>query len=171
MLVAIAIDKGRPDEAATTATEIHCATRSLGSARVRRKLTEAAGRLAPHRRNGEVAAFLGSCRMRRVSGDEPLYLRDPEAYRAYLEAREELPVDWPGGPLLTVDWVVPHGPWDDGLVSLFDGGVLTQPIRLDDDEIGGYRFCTMEHSRELLRPGTFDRVWNAGAAYLHNGRP
>ncbi|GIJ43211.1 hypothetical protein Val02_00970 [Virgisporangium aliadipatigenens] len=114
-----------------------------------------------------------------MSGDEPLYLRDPEAYRAYLaegnrtqarkrvsadvlfrdetgrillvdprykpdwdlpggmaeanespldaarrEVREELAVDWPGGPLLTVDWVAPHGPWDDGLVFLFDGGVL-----------------------------------------------
>jgi 8-oxo-dGTP diphosphatase len=87
------------------------------------------------------------------------------------EVREELAVDWPGGPLLAVDWVAPHGPWDDGLVFLFDGGVLRQPIRLTDDEIGAYRFCAIDEARHLLRPGTFDRVWNAGARYLHNGRP
>jgi 8-oxo-dGTP diphosphatase len=87
------------------------------------------------------------------------------------EVREELSVEWAGGPLLAVDWVAPHGPWDDGLVFLFDGGVLTRPIRLTDDELGAYRFCTRDESRQLLRPGTFDRVWNAGAVYLHNGRP
>jgi DNA-binding XRE family transcriptional regulator len=59
MLVTIAVDKGRPDEAAMIATQVHRATRSMGSARVRRKLTDAAARLEPHRRNGEVAAFLG----------------------------------------------------------------------------------------------------------------
>jgi 8-oxo-dGTP diphosphatase len=164
--------------------------------------------------------------MTRVNDEEPLYRRDPEAYRAHLaegnrtqprkrvsadvlfrdeagrillvdprykpdwdlpggmaeaneapldaarrEVREELAVDWAGGPLLVVDWVAPHGPWDDGLVFVFDGGVLRQPIMLDGEELAAYRFCTTAQARCLLRPATFGRVWNAAAGYLHNGRP
>jgi hypothetical protein len=59
MLVTIAIDEGRPDEAATTAVEVHHATRAMGSALVRRKLTDTAARLMPHARIEKVAAFLG----------------------------------------------------------------------------------------------------------------
>ncbi|WP_242418342.1 NUDIX hydrolase, partial [Frankia sp. CpI1-P] len=40
------------------------------------------------------------------------------------ELKEELDLDLPVGELLCVDWVSPHGPWDDLLAFVFDGGTL-----------------------------------------------
>jgi 8-oxo-dGTP diphosphatase len=34
-----------------------------------------------------------------------------------------------GGPLLVVDWVAPHAPWDDSLAFVFDGGVIAEDER------------------------------------------
>ena len=40
------------------------------------------------------------------------------------ELHEELGLDIQVGDLLCVDWVSPHGPWDDLLNFIFDGGTL-----------------------------------------------
>jgi 8-oxo-dGTP pyrophosphatase MutT (NUDIX family) len=105
---------------------------------------------------------------------------EPPLVAAKREIAEELGLDYPGGRLLIVDWVAPHGPWDDSLVFIFDGGVLTAEqqtaIRLSDDELGAYRFCRREEAGELLRPRAWLRVQaalnvipTAATLYLHDG--
>lgn len=94
------------------------------------------------------------------------------------ELREELGLDVPIGPLLCVEWVPPHGPWDDTLVFIFDGGVLTpetiQTLAITDEEISAFRFCTSDETRELLRPyvwqrsvAAFDALETGHAQYRH----
>jgi hypothetical protein len=109
-----------------------------------------------------------------------LYERDPEAWRAYLaegnrtQARkrvgadvlfrdevgrilpvEELGIAFPAGRLLVVDWVAPHGPWDDSLMFVFDGGVLSEEkragTRLSDRESAAFRFFHPDEASEALR--------------------
>jgi len=97
------------------------------------------------------------------------------------EIAEELGIAYAGGRLLVIDWVAPHGPWDDSLVFVFDGGTLTAEqqaaIRLSDDELGEYRFHEHHVARSLLRPYAWNRVEAALSAivgaetfYLHGGR-
>lgn len=97
------------------------------------------------------------------------------------EIAEELGIDYPGGRLLVVDWVAPHGPWDDSLVFIFDGGVLTSAqqaaIQLSDDELAAYHFHRREEASDLLRPYAWQRVQAAlnaisiaATLYLHDGR-
>ncbi len=56
------------------------------------------------------------------------------------EVAEELNIDYTGGRLLVVDWIAPHGPWDDSLAFIFDGGRIPESdqarIRLADGELG-----------------------------------
>jgi 8-oxo-dGTP diphosphatase len=96
------------------------------------------------------------------------------------EVREELGFEFAGGRLLVVDWVAPHGPWDDSLMFVFDGGALTDKqqarITLIGGELNEYRFCQPEAARRLLRPYVWRRVESALAAraedtprYLQNG--
>ena len=98
------------------------------------------------------------------------------------EVREELGIEYVGGRLLVVDWVSPHEPWDDSLVFLFDGGVLTsgdrKRIQLHDGELNEYRFFPQGEAQARLRPYVWQRVETALAAirdgsmyYLHDGRP
>ena len=49
---------------------------------------------------------------------------EPPAETVHRELKEELGLDLHAGQLLCLDWVVPHGPWDDSLVPIFDGGSL-----------------------------------------------
>src|SRR5215813_13839136 len=55
------------------------------------------------------------------------------------ELKEELGLDIHVGALLCVDWVSPHGPWDDLLAFVFDGGEMSNEqiagIELVDDEL------------------------------------
>jgi hypothetical protein len=68
--------------------------------------------------------------------------------------------------LPTRRWVPPHGPWDDTLVFIFDGGVLPaatiEGLTITDDEISAFRFCSSDEARELLRP----YVWQRAVAAL-----
>lgn len=98
------------------------------------------------------------------------------------EVHEELGIEYGGGRLLVVDWVSPHEPWDDSLVFVFDGGVLTSDhrarIRLRDGELNEYRFFRPDDAGRRLRPYVWRRVEVSLAAitdgttyYLHDGRP
>jgi 8-oxo-dGTP diphosphatase len=96
------------------------------------------------------------------------------------EIAEELGLDYGGGRLLVVDWVPPHGPWDDSLMFVFDGAILTDDqqarISLRDGELDGHQFCDPERARALLRPYVWHRLARAltalrtgTCAYLHGG--
>jgi 8-oxo-dGTP diphosphatase len=91
---------------------------------------------------------------------------EPPLEAAQREVREELGLTLGVGRLLCVDWVSPHGPWDDTLMFLFDGGTLTAAesgsLRLLDEELVAYRFCTEEQAAQLLRP----YVWRRAQAAL-----
>jgi len=96
------------------------------------------------------------------------------------ELREELGLQRHITDLLVVDWVSPHGPWDDSLMFIFDGGTLdgTQiaALKLGDDELADCRFCTEEEAAARLRPYVWRRVQAALGArqtghvgYLRDG--
>jgi 8-oxo-dGTP pyrophosphatase MutT (NUDIX family) len=106
---------------------------------------------------------------------------EPPLDAARREVLEELGIEYGGGRLLVMDWVSPHGPWDDSLMFVFDGGVLDAAaqaaITLPDGELNVWRFWTPEECVTLLRPYVWRRaeagVWAAqtgGFAYLHDGR-
>ncbi|MGA2926190.1 MAG: NUDIX hydrolase [Solirubrobacteraceae bacterium] len=96
------------------------------------------------------------------------------------ELREELDLRIEIDRLLCVDWIPPHGPWDDTIVFVFSGGVLTADaitrLRIADDELSSFRFCTLNDAASLLRPYVWQRATNAlhalatgTALYLHRG--
>jgi ADP-ribose pyrophosphatase YjhB (NUDIX family) len=78
------------------------------------------------------------------------------------ELREELGFEGPIGDLLCVDWVSPHGPWDDLVSFVFDGGVLDEDaiadLQLMDNELGAFEFCDEGQVKERLRPYVWRRV-------------
>jgi len=107
---------------------------------------------------------------------------EPPLDAARREVLEELGIEYGGGRLLVMDWVSPHGPWDDSLMFVFDGGVLDAAaqaaITLPDGELNVWRFWTPEECVTLLRPYVWRRAEAAiraaqtgGFAYLHDGRP
>jgi 8-oxo-dGTP diphosphatase len=87
---------------------------------------------------------------------------EPPHETARRELREELGLDVHPGVLLCVDWAAPHGPWDDLLNFIFDGGALSraeaQALRLADDELKAFEFCDDEQARQRLRPDIWRRV-------------
>jgi 8-oxo-dGTP pyrophosphatase MutT (NUDIX family) len=98
------------------------------------------------------------------------------------ELREKLGLSVEIAALLCVDWVPPHGPWDDTVVLVFDGGTLSPDaiaaLKIGDDELSDFRFCSPEQAAGLLRPCVWERAANAlaalragGARYLHRGVP
>lgn len=95
------------------------------------------------------------------------------------ELREELGLEITLHSLLVVDWVAPHGPWDDQIAFIFEGGTLNGPEapRPHDEELSEARFVPIEKARELLRKRMRDRLDAALRAadagrtlYLHDGR-
>ena len=81
---------------------------------------------------------------------------------AIREVREELGIEWTGGRLLVVDWVPPHGPWDDSLMFIFDGGIIAASqqatITLRDPELREVRFVRAGDASALLRPRQGQRL-------------
>jgi 8-oxo-dGTP diphosphatase len=107
---------------------------------------------------------------------------EPPADCARREVSEELGLDLRLGPALCIDWVGPHGPWDDLLAFVFDGEVLhpeqIAAIQLLDGEINGYEFCDERQAAERLHPRGWRRLraaldaYRTGRfAYLHDGEP
>ena len=78
------------------------------------------------------------------------------------EIHEELGLTLTIRSLLCVDWVPPHGPWDDTLVFVFDGGILTPAqiatLTVSDPELDAFNFFTNEEAAELLRPYVWSRT-------------
>jgi len=87
---------------------------------------------------------------------------EPHADAVRRELREELGLDLHVGELLCVDWVSPHGPWDDLVNFIFDGGVLDEHtianLRLMDDELRAYDLFDEGQVKERLRPYVWRRV-------------
>jgi ADP-ribose pyrophosphatase YjhB (NUDIX family) len=107
---------------------------------------------------------------------------EPPAETARRELNEELDLDLHAGRLLCVDWVSPHGPWDDSLMFIFDGGTLTEQqiadLNVHDSELRAYEFCTSEDAAARLRPSMRRRLAEALRAlttadtrYLQDGCP
>lgn len=107
---------------------------------------------------------------------------EPPAETATREVQEELGLTLQVGRLLCVDWVSPHGPWDDSLMFIFDGGELSaheiSAVRLVDGEIGAFEFCSESEAQKRLRPYVWLRVSSAlralstgRATYLQDGYP
>lgn len=98
---------------------------------------------------------------------------EPPAEAAKRELAEELGIDVRVGELLCVDWVAPHGPWDDLLAFIFDGGELddaqTAAMQLLDGELNDAEFCTEAQAQQRLRPYVWTRVAAALEA-LQTGR-
>lgn len=90
---------------------------------------------------------------------------EPPRVAAERELREELGLDLHVGRLLLVAWEPPHGPWDDLLMFVFDGGTLDDEairnLRLTDDELRQFQFVTVDNARTLLRPYVWQRLEKA----------
>ena len=107
---------------------------------------------------------------------------EPPDETAQRELKEELGLAVEAGKLLVVDWVSPHGPWDDSLMFIFDGGVLSSTqindLKLLDGELSAFEFCTKSQVADRLRPYVWRRVQAAIEAsetgqiyYVRDGRP
>jgi ADP-ribose pyrophosphatase YjhB (NUDIX family) len=96
------------------------------------------------------------------------------------ELREELGLTVPVGRLLVADWVPAREGRTEGLMLIFDGGVLaaqeTSAIRVPADELRGWAWCTEAEAGERLLPLLARRLAAAmrarvegGCAYLEDG--
>ena len=105
---------------------------------------------------------------------------EPPAEALRRELSEELGLGIAVGDLLCVDWVSPHGPWDDLLNFIFDGGMLAdgdiRNLQLGDHELRAFEFCDENQAKERLRPDVWRRVASAlqalkagRAVYLQDG--
>ena len=90
------------------------------------------------------------------------------------EVREEMRLDIEPGRLLVVDWIPRHGVWRDGVMFIFDGGMLTEDqldaIALQADELSSYKFVTVDEAADHVRPSLARRL-RAAVAALESGIP
>jgi 8-oxo-dGTP pyrophosphatase MutT (NUDIX family) len=89
------------------------------------------------------------------------------------ELNEELGLDLGVIELLCIEWVPPHGPWDDSLMFIFNGGELNDEqiagLEIVDGELAEFRFCTPAEASRMLRPYVWRRV-RAALDGLNKGR-
>lgn len=85
---------------------------------------------------------------------------EPPRQTAIRELREELDLTLEPGQLLYIEWVPPHGPWDDMIELIFDGGVLSDPsaLRLADGELRAAEFVEPNEAAARLRPYVWARA-------------
>ncbi|MBO3738704.1 NUDIX hydrolase [Actinoplanes sp. NEAU-H7] len=106
---------------------------------------------------------------------------DESPYTAVVrEIEEELGLSLRPGRLLVTDWVPPRPGRTEGLMLVFDGGILTREqtarIRLPAAELRGWAWCTEQEAAERLSGLLARRIVAAvraraanTAAYLENG--
>lgn len=98
------------------------------------------------------------------------------------EVREELGIDLTPGRLLVVDWIPAHGVWGDGVMFIFDGGMVTSDqlagIKLPDDELAAATVLSLADAAPRLKPSMARRLAVAVEAfdeghpiYAEFGRP
>jgi 8-oxo-dGTP pyrophosphatase MutT (NUDIX family) len=92
------------------------------------------------------------------------------------ELKEELGLSVAPGRLLVVDWVPPRSGRTDGVMFVFDGGVLgatrTTEIQLPAEELHSWAWATPGQAERLLSPLLARRAGaalHAATAYLKNG--
>ncbi|MFI6156990.1 NUDIX domain-containing protein [Kitasatospora sp. NPDC051170] len=98
---------------------------------------------------------------------------EPPDAAAVRELREELGLEISIHRLLVVDWVAPHGPWDDQLAFIFDAGIL-QPdlaacLHPHDDELSEAVFLPALEVAGRLRTRQRNR-FTAAVRALSDGR-
>ncbi|MBB4965174.1 NUDIX domain-containing protein [Saccharothrix violaceirubra] len=84
---------------------------------------------------------------------------------AIREVSEELGITVQINGLLLVDWVDAHGPWDDLLVFIFDGGAVGEEdmrrISVMDKELSEFAFFSLELAEAQLRPDMWLKLQRA----------
>jgi 8-oxo-dGTP pyrophosphatase MutT (NUDIX family) len=90
---------------------------------------------------------------------------EPPRVAAEREIVEELGFQATIDHLLGIDWIGPHGPWDDQLVFIFDGGVLVDDkineLKIVDSEISEFGFFCAHDASQLLRRDVAHRLMRA----------
>lgn len=99
----------------------------------------------------------------------------------YREVREEVGLDLAPGCMLVADWIPAHGVWGDGVMFVFDGGVIDheqiERLKVRDTELRALHFLTLDEASGRLRPSMARRLAAAYAAletgpkYAHFGYP
>lgn len=88
------------------------------------------------------------------------------------EIDEELGLPVEPGRVLVLDWIGPHGPWDDQLLFIFDGGVLpddeAELLVPRDPEISEVAVVPIQEARQLLRADMAERIERAVRALAHD---
>ncbi|GLY64187.1 NUDIX domain-containing protein [Amycolatopsis taiwanensis] len=96
---------------------------------------------------------------------------EPSRAAAERGLREELGLELNVGRLLLLEWQPPHGPWDDLLMFVFDGGTLdgeaAGALQIRDDELRAFTFVSIDDARPLLRPYVWERLQRAVRAKPH----
>jgi 8-oxo-dGTP pyrophosphatase MutT (NUDIX family) len=98
------------------------------------------------------------------------------------EVREELGLDRAPGRVLAVDWVPSRPERPEGLILVYDGGVLTADeisgIMLADGELAGFAFVAPDQVPGLVTPllarriaACLDAIAEGTVAALENGSP
>jgi 8-oxo-dGTP pyrophosphatase MutT (NUDIX family) len=84
---------------------------------------------------------------------------------AVREIAEELGFTTQISGLLLVDWVDAHGPWDDLLVFIFDGGTVDEEeirrMSVTDEELSEFAFFPLEATDSQLRPDMWRKLCRA----------
>lgn len=87
---------------------------------------------------------------------------EPPDEAARRELAEELGLHIKVGGILCIDWVSPHGPWDDQLAFIFDAGRLTKDevdsVLILDGELDDFGFFDQDEAARRLRPHVWSRL-------------
>ncbi|MGH3702737.1 MAG: NUDIX domain-containing protein [Pseudonocardiaceae bacterium] len=90
---------------------------------------------------------------------------EPPRVAAEREVAEELGFQAKISHLISVDWIGPHGPWDDYLIFMFDGGTLVDAaikrLIITDSEISEFGFFSVRDTSRLLRKDAARRLAHA----------
>lgn len=181
-LVDIHVRRGDLDAAVRVGHDLLSTSPTLGSIRVVRQLDGLRRLLERHKAYGRVLLVNPTYK---PDWDMPGGMaeeNEPPERTVERELMEELGLRVSVHRLLVVDWVAPHGPWDDQLVFIFDGGTISQEqadqLRPRDGELSEIAFVTPAQAPRMLgaRIGrrfaaALDALAGGQARYLRDGVP